>query len=157
MTILCHNLVPYKTAMPKWERSKLVRMTIVQPAGNKGMGLFARVDIAKGTVVARMREPARMRRSEVAAYQRRYPKLPDDFIIYMPRSPLVFYDGSWTGEGRIPRWYRLNHSARPNTAMFVLDTSLPPRNQEIAWVTTRHVRAFEELTFEYTDVPADWE
>ena len=139
------------------ERPELVRMTIVQPAGDKGMGLFARVDIARGTVVARMRECERMKRSEVEEYQRRFPKLPDDFIIFVPRSSLVFYDQSWTGEGRPPRWYRLNHSSRPNTAMFVLDTSLPPRDQEVAWITTRHVRASEELTFEYTDVPNDWQ
>jgi SET domain-containing protein len=132
-------------------------MTIIQPAGDKGMGLFARLDIAKGTVVARMRECARMKRSDVAAYQRRYPKLPDDFVIFMPRSPLVFYDASWTGEGRIPRWYRQNHSSKPNTAPVVLDTSVPPRDQEVAWITTKHVRAGEELTFEYADVPVDWE
>eukprot|EP00966_Prymnesium_polylepis_P216938 5021122-Prymnesium_polylepis.1 len=81
------------------ERSELVRITVIQPAGDKGMGLFARVDIAKGTIIARMHEPGRMRRSEVAAYQRRYPKLPDDFCIYAPRSPLIFYDISWTGGG----------------------------------------------------------
>ena len=139
------------------ERPELVRMTIVQPAGQKGMGLFARVDIAKGTVVARMRQCARMKRSEVEAYQRRYPRLPDDFIIFVPRSPLVFYDASWTGEGRKPRWYFLNHSARPNAAPVVLDVSIPPRDQQIGWITTRNVRAGEELTFEYTDVPDDWE
>jgi SET domain-containing protein len=132
-------------------------MTIVQPAGDKGMGLFARVEIARGTVVARMRERGRMKRSEVEAYQRRHPKLPDDFIIFVPRSPLVFYDESWTGEGRIPRWYRLNHNSKPNTAPVIMDTSLPPRDQEIWWVTTKNVRAGDELTFEYTDVPDDWE
>ena len=131
-------------------------MTIVQSAEDKGMGLFARVNVSKGTVIARMRDPARMRRSEVDAYQSRHQGLPDDFVIYAPRSPLVFYDASWTGEGRIPRWYRLNHSSHPNTAPMVLDKSVPAREQEMAWITTKHVRAGEELTFEYEDPPDCW-
>jgi SET domain-containing protein len=146
-----------KGRMSARERSELVRMTIILPAGDKGMGLFARVDIPKGVVVSRMREPARMKRSEVAAYQRRYHRLPDDFIIYVPRSSLVFYDRYWTGENRPPRWYKMNHSAKPNTAPVVLDASLPPREQEVAWITTKNVKAGDELTFEYTDVPDDWE
>ena len=138
------------------ERQELVRITVIQPAGEKGKGLFARMNIAKGTVVARMREPARMKRSEVEEYQERHPLLPDDFVIFVPRSSLVFYDASWTGEGRIPRWYRLNHSSKPNTVPLILDTSVAPRDQEMAWVTTKHVRAGEELTFEYEDAPDFW-
>ena len=77
-------------------------------------------------------------------------------IIYVPRSRLVFYDASWDGTGRIPRFYRLNHSNRPNCAPVILDPSVPPREQEIAWVLLRDVAAMDELTFKYEDAPADW-
>ena len=140
------------------ERPELMRLTKVQPAGAKGKGLFARVQIPKGTVVARMRKPARMKRSEVPEFQRRHPCLPDDFVIFAPRSSLVFFDSSWTCEGeRIPTWYRLNHSSDPNTAPVVLDKSRAARDQEVAWITIKRARAGEELTFEYEDAPDGWE
>ena len=151
------NLAPCKTAMSAREHPELQRITVVLPAGPKGKGLFARVDIARGTVIARMRQPARMKRSEIKRYLRRHPRLPHDFCIYAARSTLIFYDASWSGENRTPVWYRLNHSSHPNTAPTVLDTTLKPRDQEVVWVTTKSVRQGQELCFEYENPDPDWD
>lgn len=139
------------------ECAELVRRTIILPSPGRGKGLFARLDIPKGTIIARMREPARMKRSEVDAYLAAHAGLPDDCIIYAPRSPLVFYDASWDGTGRIPRWYRLNHSRCPNTAPCIINPDATPRLQEMAWITTRHASKGDELTFCYEKAPAEWD
>ena len=139
------------------EDPDLVKLTVIMASPGKGKGLFARQNLSRGTVVARMREPSRMKRSQVEDYLLSNPALPEDCVVYASRSPLVFYDESWDGEGRIPRWYRLNHSKRPNTAPCIVDPSVKPRDQEIAWVTTRKVAALEELTFRYENAPDDWD
>lgn len=129
--------------------------TVVLPSAGKGKGLFARMDIREGEVVARMLRPRRMKRSEVESYLDQHPLLPHDCVIYVPRSSLVFFDYSWLG-ARPPKWYRLNHSSQPNCAPRILDNTVPPREQEIAWVATRDVPAFSELAFCYEDAPAEW-
>ena len=139
------------------ERSELVQRTVILPSPGKGKGLFARLDLSKGTIVARMREPARIKRSEVDAHLAQHPGLPDDCVIYAPRSPLVFYDVSWDGTGRVPRWYRLNHSQRPNTAPCIINPDATAREQEMAWITTKFVPAGDELTFCYEDAPVEWD
>ena len=138
------------------EDSELTQRTLILPSPGKGKGLFARLDLPKGTVVARMREPARMKRSEVEGHLAQYQGLPEDFVIYAPRSPLVFYDASWDGSGRVPRWYRLNHSRRPNTAPCILNPDASARDQEMAWITIKKVAAGYELTFCYENAPSDW-
>ena len=132
-------------------------LTTVKESPGKGLGLFAARDIAKGKAIAQMREPGRMKKVEWEVYLQAHPCLPHDAAIQVERSPLVFYDQSWLGQHyNVPRWYRLNHSARPNTHMIILDRSKPAREQEVAWVTMRDIRAGEELAFEYTDVPDEW-
>ena len=103
-----------------------------------------------------MRKPTRMLRSEVEAFLNRHPSLPHDAVVYVERSSLVFYDESWDGTRRTPRWYYLNHSANANCKPKIKDTSKPPRDQEIEWVTTRHVAAWEELFFTYEDADPNW-
>lgn len=129
-------------------------MTEVRPSSGKGLGLFAKTCLPKGTVVARMKKPSRMKRIDVEAHLARY-GLPHDSIVFSPRSSLVFFDASWT-RGSPPRWYRMNHDNRPNTSPRVLDTTLPARRQEIGWTTLHDVTAGEELTYSYENVPADW-
>jgi|GEM_PF-5849919 len=134
----------------------LASMTVVRASPGKGKGLYAKIDIAKDTLVAKMRDGARMRRSDVDGYLDSHPKLPSDFVIYKPRSPLVFYDKSWDGTGSVPFWYRMNHSFSPNCAPMLLNPNASPREQEIGWVTAKSVRAGDELTFRYHDVPDEW-
>ena len=138
------------------EDRELVRITVVLPSPGNGKGLFARVDIPKDTIVARMRDCARMKRTEVDEYMAEHPNLPFDFVIYRARSSLVFYDTSWDGTGRVPLWYRLNHSSRPNCAPTILNPDASPREQEMGWVSTKNIRSGDELTFCYEDVPDEW-
>jgi SET domain-containing protein len=138
------------------EDRELVRITVVLPSPRKGKGLFARVDIPKDTLVANMRDCARMKRTEVDDYLEEYPNLPHDFVIYKPRSSLCFYDTSWHGTGRVPLWYRLNHSSRPNCAPMILNPDAPPREQVMGWVSLKNIKAGEELMFCYEDAPNEW-
>ena len=116
------------------EDPELTRITLVLQSPGKGKGLFARIGLTKGTVVAKMRAPGRMLRSEIQEYFRLNPHLPEDSVVYVERSPLVFYDRSWDGTRRVPYWYRLNHSRNPNCKPRIVDNSKPPREQEIEWV-----------------------
>ena len=63
------------------EDRELVRITVVLPSPGKGKGLFARVYIPKDTIVARMRDCARMKRTEVDEYMAEHPNLPFDLDI----------------------------------------------------------------------------
>ena len=147
----------YRASMQYAPETNHNGLTIVQSSPGKGLGLFATMDISKGTVVAQMRSPARMKKAEWELHIGRNRCLPHDAAIYLERSPLVFYDQSWQGEhDNVPLWYRLNHSSSPNTTMQIVDRSAPAREQRIAWVTIRDVRRGEELTFVYSDVPAGW-
>ena len=107
------------------EDRELVRIRVVLPSPRKGKGLFARVDIPKDMLVAKMRDCGTMRRSEVDEYLEAHTNLPHDFVIHKPRSPLCFYDKSWDGTGRVPLWYRLNHSSNPNCAPMILNPDAP--------------------------------
>lgn len=132
-------------------------MVVVRVAPGKGKGLYAKSDIPSKTLVAKMRDSATMKRSEVENYKKSNPKLPHDFVIYKPRSSLVFYDKSWDGtQRRVPLWYRMNHSSNPNCAPIILNPNDPPRDQEIGWVTMRSVRVGDELTYAYDNVPDEW-
>lgn len=61
------------------------KITVVLPSPGKEKGLFARVDIQKDTLVAKMRDCARMKRSEVDEYLEAHPNLPHDFVISRSR------------------------------------------------------------------------
>lgn len=131
--------------------------TVVRPSPGKGRGLFASEAIPKGTIVIEMETPDRVRSRDLDKFYREHAWLPHDSVIHAPRSPLAFYDASWTRTSDIPRWYRLNHSNRPNTAPQILNPSAPPRRQRMGWKTTSAVPKGRELTFRYEDTPDDWE
>ena len=142
-----------------FERPDLMARTVVKESPIDNIGLFARTDLTKGTIVARMREPARMHSSDVVAYIDSTLYLPYDSVIYAPRSPLVFYDKSWEGtygDEIIPWWYRLNHSKTPNTEPKLINPGAKPQKQEMAWFTNKPVSAGSELTFCYESAPEDW-
>ena len=127
--------------------------TIVLPSPGKGEGLFAAADLPKGSVLARMQTPMRMKRSEVDEYFAMHTHLPRDCIVYTPRSSLVFFDASFARD--IP-WYKINHSRSPNCAPRILNPSAPPRSQQVGWVTTRDVSNGEEICFCYDRASAEW-
>jgi len=100
-------------------------LTFVMTSPGKGLGLFATEDLPRGQVVAHMREPARMTREEWLAHRQQHVCLPHDAAIYVERSPLLFYDRTWLGDHDVPLWYRLNHSAKPNCSMTIIDRTKP--------------------------------
>lgn len=55
----------------------------------------------------------------------------------------------WTATGRRPLWYYLNHSNNPN-----LQGRL--RRGRIVWTSVRRIRAGEQLTIDYGDVPGNF-
>ena len=122
--------------------------TSVRASPGKGLGLFTRKNINPGTVVARMRHTKTIRPAQWLHYHRTR-RLPHDAAIHKPRSPLMYYDATFTSMLRVPRWYRLNHSRNPNTQPKEV-------NGGIVWVTTRRVLQNEELTFKYDRVPSHW-
>lgn len=133
-----------------------VNGTVIRLSPGKGRGLFASQTIPKGSVVVEMDRPARLHSRDMDEFYRTHPWLPHDAVIHAPRSPLLFYDASWARDGGIPRWYRLNHSSRPNTAPRILNPSDPPRQQRIGWVSTETVPGGRELTFRYENTPPEW-
>jgi hypothetical protein len=129
----------------------------LSPFFAKGIGLYAKVPIPRGTLVSRMRMHGRMRRSAMAAHFAARPFLPHDSIVHNPRSPYVLYDQSWQGlvnNEDIPWWYRMNHSNTPNCVPRLQNPSETILG--MGWYTKRDVAINEELTFLYEDAPADW-
>ena len=126
--------------------------------GEGGKGLFASQDMAAGTEVARMIDPARMRRAAWDVYHTAL-GLPHDACVQVARSPLVFYDESWQTMDQVPEWYRQNHAREgvANVKMSILNPGADPQRQVLVWRTTRAVRRGEELRFTYTDVPREWD
>ena len=136
----------------------LVQVRTSQVGGEGGMGLFASHDMAAGTEVARMGDPARMRRAAWDIYSTAL-GLPHDACVQVARSPLVFYDQGWQTMDKIPEWYRQNHAREgvANVKMFILNPGADPQRQLVVWRTTRAVRRGEEMRFTYTDVPGQWD
>ena len=126
--------------------------------GIGGKGLFASQGMAAGTEVARMTDPARMRRKAWDVYHTAL-GLPHDACVQVARSPLVFYDQGWQTMDQIPEWYRQNHAREgvANVKMFILNPGADPQRQLVVWRTTRAVKRGEEMRFTYTDVPGQWD
>jgi hypothetical protein len=134
----------------------VVRDSLVGGVGGKGM--FASKDMAAGTEVARMIDPARMRRAAWDIYSTAL-GLPHDACVEVARSPLVFYDQGWQTMDQVPEWYRQNHAREgvANVKMSILNPCAVPQRQLLVWRTIRAVRRGDELRFTYTDVPEQWD
>ena len=126
--------------------------------GAGGKGLFASKEMAAGTEVARMGDPARMRRAAWDIYSTAL-GLPHDACVQVARSPLVFYDQGWQAMDKVPEWYRQNHAKEgiANVKMSILNPGADPQRQLLVWRTNRAVTRGEELRFTYTDVPWEWD
>ena len=109
-------------------------------------GLFATRDIPKGSVVARMPNPRpagdtlwqRIQKGSAggdAAVQR-----PDGVWVTSSGFSEVKRNGDFE---RAPRWYRMNHSDRPNTKVVILE------GLGMEWRTLRDVGRGEALTWNY--------
>jgi hypothetical protein len=136
----------------------LVEVRTSPVGGEGGMGLFASHDMAAGTEVARMIDPARMRRAAWDIYSTAL-GLPHDACVQVARSPLVFYDQGWQTMDQVPEWYRQNHAREgvANVKMSILNPGADPQRQLLVWRTIRAVRRGDELRFTYTDVPGQWD
>jgi hypothetical protein len=136
----------------------LVEVRTSPVGGEGGMGLFASHDMAAGTEVARMIDPARMRRAAWNIYSTAL-GLPHDACVQVARSPLVFYDQGWQTMDQVPEWYRQNHAREgvANVKMSILNPGADPQRQLLVWRTIRAVRRGDELRFTYTDVPGQWD
>ena len=136
----------------------LVEVRTSPVGGEGGKGLFASHDMAAGTEVARMIDPARMRRAAWDIYSTAL-GLPHDACVQVARSPLVFYDQGWESMDKAPLWYTQNHAKEgiANVKMSILNPGADPQRQVLVWRTTRAVRRGEELRFTYTDVPREWD
>ena len=132
----------------------LVEVRTSPVGGEGGKGLFASQDMAAGTEVARMIDPARMRRAAWDIYSTAL-GLPHDACVQVARSPLVFYDQGWQTMDMVPLWYRQNHAREgvANVKMSILNPDADPQKQLLVWRTIRAVRRGDELRFTYTDVP----
>ena len=136
----------------------LVEVRTSPVGGEGGKGLFALKEMAAGTEVARMCDPARMRRAAWDIYSTAL-GLPHDACVQVARSPLVFYDQGWQTMDKAPLWYRQNHAKEgiANVKMSILNPDADPQRQLLVWRTNRAVRRGEELRFTYTDVPWEWD
>ena len=136
----------------------LVEVRTSPVGGEGGKGLFASHDMAAGTEVARMIDPARMRRAAWDIYSTAL-GLPHDACVQVARSPLVFYDQGWQTMDQVPEWYRQNHARESvaNVKMSILNPGADPQRQVLVWRTILAVRRGDELRFTYTDVPGQWD
>ena len=105
--------------------------------GVGGKGLFASKEMAAGMEVARMGDPARMRRKAWEIYRAAL-GLPHDACVQVARSPLVFYDQGWQAMDNVPLWYRQNHAKEgiANVKMSILNPGADPQRQLLVWRTT---------------------
>ena len=106
--------------------------------------------------MATMLDTGRMRRQSWEVH-RSIIGLPHDAVIHVPRSPLVYHDQAWNDPMVVPDWYRINHSSAPNVMPFVTNPLSPKKCQALAWKTLRRVKQGEELRFQYTDAPYEWD
>ena len=115
-----------------------------------GLGLFAKKAITEGTIVVKMNKDKETRMSETAwqRYWRENNRLHDSavFVNSIGKSGLRVTD--WLS-GPTPRWYRLNHSFNPNTEMKY-------RKGRVVWIATKNIAVGEEITFDYGEVPDEW-
>eukprot|EP00966_Prymnesium_polylepis_P124272 2873533-Prymnesium_polylepis.1 len=95
-------------------------LTMVKKSEGKGYGLFAQVNIPPDTKIAELLSPKRMPANTWGAYYNKN-DLPHDSGIYFKRS--VIYDKSYISRDDPPKWYRLNHSDKPNCKMRFLQPS----------------------------------
>ena len=109
--------------------------------------MFAKKNIKEGEQVVDMKKVKVQRFSE-SAWNKYYKNknLPHDAAIYVSRIGKRITD--WLTI--MPKWYRLNHSSRPNLKMEYKDS-------RIVWVAKRNIQAGEELTFSYGEGTEDWD
>ena len=131
----------------------------VQPAGCKGLGLFAHQDIAFGIVVVRMSKPVLLKSSSARLARDwegvcRLRNLPHDAAIHLAQGGFetvcaLVYDAEHT-EDCVPLWYRINHSAsHPNVRV--------RRSQSLVeFVSICPIARGDEILFDYGEPDPSW-
>ena len=145
--------------------------TYVAEAEGKGLGLFSACALdGPGCLVAAMLDP---RRVNLGAWPLRRLNLnvPYDALVCAAQSQLGFHDAAfprvprsaeddmsnWLARHAVPKWYRINYSARPNVRILLAGARRSAHEQSVYWETLRPIAAHEELTCDmYADVPHDW-
>ncbi len=115
---------------------------------NIGRGLFAKRSISIGEEVVGMKV-GKISRFTKKQWEQFYPEknLPHDAAILVHQAGNK-YVTDWTG-GNPPRWYRLNHAKHPNLEMKYL-------KKRVVWVAIKNIPINQELTFDYGEVPDEW-
>lgn len=139
--------------------------THVGESGIAGLGLFSTRPIRRGELVAAYREAAEPLTPD--EWESLYPTLglPHDAAIAYERGrrTQMLRDASWINPipsdinplplwheiNPVPKWYRLNHSSEPNL-------KLRRQNDIFEWVAKDDIPANQELSFNYGDVPDEW-
>ena len=120
---------------------------VVRVAPGKGLGLFARVPLAKDTPVARMMMPC-WDNYERAVQRALRLGQPHDSVP-VGTGGWAAYDLSWgTASHQPPMWYRLNH-AHATLANTEMRDVMVDGCRMMVWYTRRAVEADEELCFPY--------
>lgn len=121
-------------------------------AEGSGRGLFATHDIAKGDLVARMHAPRDASASLARMYREGRPGgdaaiAVGDLLVTSRGFAGLTVTGDYT---RAPRWYRMNHSDRPNTR--------PRRDSThgVVWYALRDIGRGEALTWHYGRRDPSW-
>lgn len=132
---------------------RVVAHTVVDacPEGDGALGLFALRDIPKGAVVASMNN---MRATDA--------RLRDMYVRGRPGGDAAIHAGGelYTSSGfgpvrngryaRAPKWYRMNHSDKPNCKLVRDDGG------RLVWRTLRDVERDEALTWHYGVRDPSW-
>ena len=115
------------------------------------MGLFAGEDIKHQRLVRDRAIVASFAGKRMTAKQwnKYYTKkgLPSDAGLHFFN--YVIYDPTFTKD-HTPRWYRLNHSFKPNVKFHKAGT-------KVLWKTLRNIKKGEELRFNYGDADPSWD
>ena len=114
-----------------------------------GNGVFALVDIPKGTELVEYRG----RRVTHAQVDRLYAKVPDNghTFLFTVNDKYVI-DANF--EGNVARW--INHSCKPNCEAIIEESEdHNPRKDRVLIQTLRKLRAGEELTYDYGIDPGE--
>ena len=113
-----------------------------------GNGVFALVDIPKGTELVEYRG----RRMTHAQVDRLYADVADNghTFLFMVNDKYVI-DANF--EGNIARW--INHSCRPNCEAVIEESDGGPRKDRVLIQSIRTLRAGEELTYDYGIDPGE--
>ena len=138
-------------------KSKLV----VKPTpefGKGEKGLFAKENIKLDEIVIKMNADKIVRYTEDEwkdKYEKSKKKIPHDGAIYSSRVKAWVSD--WASN-RTPRWYRLNHSNKPN--LIALWKGSPKEDAKkkgtLVWRALRKIKAGEQVKFDYGDVDESW-